>query len=155
MILEGDLVSLLHSSKRTRTYNVSYQELESHSRDADEWTSTEYFHGTGHCGCVTARMADKSDKPNPASEWCTNQECQTWSILNHGLLRLKASKGHFFSQRFDVAKAYARHRSPQAKYLCVFVCKARHVRTKYADSHYVEHDEDILPCFLKVVKNKH
>lgn len=107
MVLQGNLVCPLPLScpdfqtccpqldcKLARIYKVSYLELGPCSLDADIWADANYFHGTGHCGCVSARMEEKADGPVPASEWCTETRCQTRGILKNGHLKLKSREGN-------------------------------------------------------------
>ncbi|KAG0287530.1 hypothetical protein BGZ96_008553 [Linnemannia gamsii] len=94
-----------------------------------------------------------------AWDWCNDAACQTWGILNFGHRRplIQRGEGHYFSAHSQTAKYFALQKLGQLKtanaglLYSVFICRVRHVYI--ASYKYVMNDEDILPCYLAIVRH--
>lgn len=76
-----------------KLYRLVYNGIVPRNLASHEWSPEHFFHGTGHCGCLNARIND----PHPCSvaiqQWCGNSVCAVNGILNHGMLLSKSPGG--------------------------------------------------------------
>ncbi|KAF9339036.1 hypothetical protein BGZ91_007221 [Linnemannia elongata] len=106
-----------------------------------------------------------------AQDWCSSTFCPTKGILNFGHRKhlIQRGGGHYFSAYYQTAKFFALQKLGElktAKYAIqrknlpmraevgllysIFICRVRNVcMTGYK---YVLNDEDILPCYLAIVR---
>ncbi|KAF9143284.1 hypothetical protein BGX30_000876 [Mortierella sp. GBA39] len=110
--------------KLVKLYKIIYETMGTHSLDKFNPYPSIFFHGTGHCGCVSKRFIDTDLASIDASNWCGGT-CATQGILNHGHLLTYSKGGHFFSPNWTTAHAYAM-KKPILALSSVFLVKARY-----------------------------
>ncbi|KAK3831504.1 MAG: hypothetical protein J3R72DRAFT_455010 [Linnemannia gamsii] len=149
--------SLFLKVKLHRLYQLTYDDFQDSATDG--WSGADFFHGTGHCGCLNLQLNNRVDKNKDITveELCSSSAsltaCATRGILSYGYLDtcLVSAGGHFFSPRIAVAHAWARFRSPANQPVVpIFVCKARNICQKWVESSFVESENDIMPCYLAI-----
>ncbi|KAG0039505.1 hypothetical protein BGZ83_002792, partial [Gryganskiella cystojenkinii] len=122
-----------------------------------------YYHGTGHCGCILEQILMNLDRVPIADWWCCphrflpSAACATRGILTHGHLLEFSTGGHYFSPRWTTAKWFSQNRPGLKDFLVIFICQARNIiYGTRKETHYlrVDHDHDILPVYLAVLKNE-
>lgn len=64
---------------------------------AEGWSSELYYHGTGHCGCLTMRSLSMSAAVVLAIEWCGVSTCATRGIFKYEHLNTISRGGMFVS----------------------------------------------------------
>ncbi|KAG0362969.1 hypothetical protein BC939DRAFT_443664 [Gamsiella multidivaricata] len=157
--LEFQIYDIVFSKQLVALYQISYTEtvVGSHADEA-QWHKEAFFHGTGHCGCLQARITNPENHMVLAHQWCGSMRCATQGILNHGHLRtMCASNGHFFSPSLTIPREFAAKKSGVHQHLPIFICRARNI-TRHKpggdDVYYVANDQDILPFYLAIVRRK-
>ncbi|KAG0039923.1 hypothetical protein BGZ82_006180 [Podila clonocystis] len=128
-----------------KLFKIEYSETVSRNLSGAEWSAAQFFHGTGHCGCVTRHALALSDKVATAA-WCTSEVCAVGGILRQG--------GHFFSPSALIALSYAQRRHPFTTIKAIFICKARNF-CGTNQAYYVGRDKacilDVHPVYLAIV----
>ncbi|KAG0029678.1 hypothetical protein BGZ81_003513 [Podila clonocystis] len=133
-----------------KLFKIEYNETVSRNLSGAEWSAVQFFHGTGHCGCVTRHALALSDKVTTAA-WCTSEVCAVGGILRHGhLMSFSSSGGHFFSPSALIALSYAQRRHPFTTIKAIFICKARNF-CGASQAYYVGRDNDVHPVYLAIV----
>ncbi|KAG0276749.1 hypothetical protein BGZ95_007095 [Linnemannia exigua] len=146
-------------------YKIHYADAESRkSGGQGVWSEPIYFHGTWSCGCADTSHAQNSVSDRvliPTEAWCKTEICATRGILREGhrLEHVTCDiQGHFFSDQIQIAMEFGSHKlqnkAPSQRLISLFMCKARNVqrRTNSPSYYYVCSDEDIIPCYLAIVR---
>ncbi|KAF9121726.1 hypothetical protein BGW39_010294 [Mortierella sp. 14UC] len=151
-------------------FKIHYSNTETRqSGGQGAWSEPIYFHGTWSCGCIgTSRAQDGTSASVliPTNDWCKTEHCATRGILREGH-RLEHVvcdiQGHFFSNYIHVAIEYAWNKhafmglgcEPSQQLYPLFLCKARNVQHRPSNPsyEYVNSDEDIIPCYLAIVRH--
>ncbi|KAF9307345.1 hypothetical protein BGZ74_005785 [Mortierella antarctica] len=135
-----------------KLYRLGYTENVPRNLTGAEWSPVQFFHGTGHCGCVALHMnltmSDKIETPS----WCSSPKCAVRGILNHGYV-FQYRIGHYFSPHGITALEYARNKAPGQRYHGIFLCQARNFTVSDPTERYVTRNEDLHPVFLAIVRN--
>ncbi|KAF9543762.1 hypothetical protein EC957_000457 [Mortierella hygrophila] len=161
--------------KLVKLYKIIYETMGTHSLHEFNLYPSVFFHGTGHCGCVSRRITDTDLTNIDASNWC-GRACATQGILNHGHLQdewlsmflVKArcnnkQNADICSVQKDTTKSswapegttalgYALRKSGQQAYLPMFMVKSRRHRFQIDDTCSVPNRKDILPCYLVILR---
>ncbi|KAF9092706.1 hypothetical protein BGX23_003969 [Mortierella sp. AD031] len=130
-------------SELVRLYQIYYTNKSVSGLDLDpkDWREEEFFHGTGHCGCLARRILiaqeEEAGVPFRSREWCGSPSCSIQGILNHGFLdgKIRRNRAHFLSMCTLVAQAAALEKSPSSnmsaggtRLFPIFICRIREVR---------------------------
>ncbi|KAG0098376.1 hypothetical protein BGZ93_000279 [Podila epicladia] len=133
-----------------RLYRIEYNDNNRGKVSGQEWSQIQFFHGTGHCGCIDQHVNKTLSHKMDVTSWCESEVCAVGGILRHGHLMSFSPGGHFFSPSCSIALGYAQNRGPRGSCSSsIFVCKARHFQG--GAYKYVTRDEDIHPAYLAVV----
>ncbi|KAG0090376.1 hypothetical protein BGZ93_008935 [Podila epicladia] len=110
-----------------KLYRLEYTENVPRNLTSAEWSPIQFFHGTGHCGCVARHVNQTMDDTIETLSWCSSPKCAVRGILNDGYV-------------FQNYAAYARNKAPGQRYHGIFLCQARNFT-------------DLHPVFLAIVRN--
>ncbi|KAF9216697.1 hypothetical protein BGZ59_008523 [Podila verticillata] len=133
-----------------KLYRIEYIENLPRGIESMEWSPVQFFHGTGHCGCLARHASQTLSDKIATPSWCSSPKCAVRGILNHGYV-FQYRRGHYFSPHGNTALGYARSKAPGQIYHGVFLCKARNFTMSGSTERYVTRDEDLHPVYLAIV----
>lgn len=75
-----------------KLFKIEYNNVDSRNLMGSEWSAVQFFHGTGHCGCITGHTGHTLRDKMIIASWCETEQCAVGGILRHGhLMRFSVS----------------------------------------------------------------
>ncbi|KAF9307343.1 hypothetical protein BGZ74_005783 [Mortierella antarctica] len=129
-----------------KLFKIEYNETASRNLSGAEWSAVQFFHGTGHCDCVTRHAGPTLSDKIATATWCASDVCVVGGILRPGdLMNYSSSGGRFFSSSALTALSYAQRRHSMSLIHAVFICKACNISGR------IQALYDIHPVYLAIV----